>query len=215
MRAWRRSLPLALVLLGLCACGGPSSFPENAYYRLSAPAAASALPASWVEGVLRVEPLSAEGVLRERAIAYQPVGDPGTLRQYHYHYWNQTPPRLLQSQLVRFLRARGAATLVTLDTQDEADLIVGGRILDWERVLGPDDIGVRLELELWVRRRGAGEPVLLRVYNAGQSVPDERMSSTVSAFDTALAGVLQRFLIEADLALRASAVAPSDRPSGR
>lgn len=206
-----RPLVLALLVALLAGCAGGPRAPEPAFYRLGELPQGPVLQAPWVEGVVLVRPLAAEGLLRERAVVYQAEDSGVTLQQHHYHHWSDTPPRLLQQRLVEFLRARGAAVLVTSDPTVEADLQVAGRLLHWERELRGQRCTVRVALELQLRAEGEPAPTLARTYQAAVPVDTLAMPESVLAFGAAVDGILEQFLLEADEALRERA--PQASPS--
>ena len=119
---------IVLVLAGLTGClGSAPPVPRDHYYRVMVTppsrvaqsqtasiegASIPGLPGSNADramfpGVLSVARLEAEGLLRERPLLYSATGSPYEMQQHDYHYWMDPPTRMLQLQLVDYLRASG------------------------------------------------------------------------------------------------------------
>ena len=105
------ALVLALSPLLAGCLGSAPPVPRDHYYRIvvAAPAAAKR---NLLPGVLVVEPLQADGLLRERPLLYSLSGKPHEVQQHDYHYWADAPPRMLQDQMVAYLRRSAIAQSV-------------------------------------------------------------------------------------------------------
>ncbi len=129
----RRLGLLVLALAGLTGClGSAPPVPRDHYYRVlvapptqgDASRSASGQSASrqsasrqsaigiMFPGVLSVAPLEADGLLRERPLLFSATGRAHEMQQHDYHYWMDPPPKMLQAQLVDYLRASGLAKAV-------------------------------------------------------------------------------------------------------
>ena len=145
------------LLLGLGACGGSAPpVPRDHYYRVLVPPPTHDAGVLF-PGVISVAPIEAEGLLRERPLLFSASGQPHEMQQHDYHYWIDPPPRLLQGELIDYLRASGLArSVVSPDLRIDTDYQVTGRIKRFERLLGGGPPRVIAELELaLVDRDGA------------------------------------------------------------
>ena len=97
MRRVNRLLPAALLIL-VSACPQPA-IPEDHFYRL-APAPADGQQSRALAGVIEVNRFIADGLTGRRPIVYTDSIDAGEVRAYHYHFWSEPPPILLQNRLV-------------------------------------------------------------------------------------------------------------------
>lgn len=152
----RLTLLLAVALLS--ACAGGARVPEDSFYRLEVapPAARLATPA--LDGILSVQVGSAAPVYRDRAFLFSEARQPGRLQRYHYHYWMDTPPRLVQHTLADYLRAAGIATAVVTpaDAIDERyRLRVDIERFEQRRAHDGGDVTVALRVTLSERGSGA------------------------------------------------------------
>ena len=103
-----KRLLLTLFVAALAGCSAPP-VPRDHYYRLLVPMPAESSGEPLLSGVMTVELLQADGLLRERPLLYSQSAAAYELQQHNYHYWNDVPPRLLQDQMVTYLRRSGAA----------------------------------------------------------------------------------------------------------
>jgi ABC-type uncharacterized transport system auxiliary subunit len=215
-----------LVLAGLTGClGSAPPVPRDHYYRVmvdapgqaahaqtaslesvaipgqpgsGAGAAGASAGAVTLPGVLSVAPLDAEGLLRERPLLYSATGGAHELQQHDYHYWMDPPPRMLQLQLVDYLRASGLAqSVVTPDLRIESDYQVSGRIKRLERLLGGGPVRVVAEIELSMVSSADNRLMVIGSYAAEAVADDDGVESSVLALNRALGQVFERFLTDA------------------
>ena len=210
---------LVLALAGLTGClGSAPPIPRDHYYRVMvAPPSqgarsqtasiegtaiqgrlGSATSAVVFPGVFSVAPMEAEGLLRERPLLYSATGSATEMQQHDYHYWMDPPPRMLQLQLVDYLRASGLVeSVVTPDLRIEADYQVSGRIKRLERLLGGGPTRVVAELELSLVGRANNDLIVIGTYGAEAIADDDGVESSVLALNQALGQVFERFLADA------------------
>ena len=118
----KRALGVLLLALALSACGGVSRVPEESFYRLDAapPEAIEAAPLR--NATVSVQAVAAVPLYRDRALLYSDASTPERLQRYHYHYWIDRPPQLLQRGFADYLRAAGfAGRVITPDQGTDAD----------------------------------------------------------------------------------------------
>lgn len=107
-------LVLCACLVLLAGCGSAPPIPSNSFYRLDIAAPATRLEAPLLNGILSVQVGAAIPLYRDRALLHSEPGAAGTLQRYHYHYWIDTPPHLLQISLADYLRSLGVAPVVVM-----------------------------------------------------------------------------------------------------
>ena len=191
-----RTLAAALLALSIAACGGTAEAPRDQFYRLSVPVTpageAPALP-----GTVEVERFLAEGLITERALLYAAAATPEQLMQYRYHHWTDAPPRLLQEQLVSYLRAvRAALTVVTTEHRAEPDYVISAKVRRMEQLVGAGNPSVSLSIELSVRRERDGQLILIQVYDVERAVANQNMPDTVAAMSQALSALYGAFVAD-------------------
>ena len=185
-------LALTTVLSGCLGSAPP--VPRDHYYRIvvTAPAAAKR---ELLPGVLVVEPLQADGLLRERPLLYSLSGKPHEVQQHDYHYWADAPPRMLQDQMVAYLR-RGkiAASVVTPEMRVNADYRLSGKAKRLERLIGGGPPRVFVELELALVRISDDSLLALDSYSEEIVSTDGNVKAAVVALNQATARIFERFL---------------------
>ena len=149
----------------LSACAAPPPVPEDAFYRLSPRADSPVAPQPLLEGAVEVGRFAAAGSLGNRPLLFSKPGS-NAVSEYHYHFWIEAPPMLLQSALVSYLRSAGVAEqVVTPDMRVRPDYTVQGRLMRLETITGPTPSGVA-EFELSLRRERDGKLLVLGEYRA-------------------------------------------------
>jgi ABC-type uncharacterized transport system auxiliary subunit len=185
---------------GLAACA-QAPVPTDTFYRLdtaevAAPAPAPA-PASVrapvLAGAVEIRPLTTDGVLRQRAIAF--IGPDGQgLEHYSYHFWAESPADAVQRVLAEAVRAAGIFdTVVTPEIRVATDYEVQGRLSRFEQVLGGAGPRFVAELDLTVlRKRGLGL-MLMKTYRAERPAAAPSVEAAVAAARLCLADIFKEF----------------------
>jgi cholesterol transport system auxiliary component len=228
---------MPLVLAGLTGClGSAPPVPRDHYYRVlvAPPAHAAAAQrastrnadsaegtilteadadsdAIMFPGVLSVAQFEAEGLLRERPLLYSTTGGAHEMQQHDYHYWMDPPPRMLQLQLVDYLRATGLAqSVITPELRIRPDYEVTGRIKRLERLLGGGPPRVIAELELALVATERSRLLVVETYTAEAVSADDSVEASVLALNHALAEIFEHFLADATWSHTALRAAPLD-----
>ena len=185
-----RALPAALLLI-LGACTQPA-LPDDHFYRLGAAPAEGISGA--LTGVIEVSRFIADGLAGRRPIVYTDGGDGREGQSYHYHFWSEPPPIMLQNTLVAYLRATNrGAQLVTPDMRVEPDYIISGKIRRFEQVLGPAG-KIDLALELAVKRTRDDKMILLRPYSVTVATSNATVGEAVRRINQGLNAIYAKFL---------------------
>jgi len=192
----KRILPSLLIAPVLAGCfGSAPPVPREHYYRLLVPTPVQSSVEIPLPGVVTVELLQADGLLRERALLYSESGQSYELQQHNYHFWNDAPPRMLQDQMVAYLRRSGVAGLVvTPDTRVRSDYRVSGKARRLERQLGGGPPRVFVEIELALLRVSDETLLVVESYTAEEPAADDSVEAAIVALNRATARVFDRFL---------------------
>lgn len=188
----------ALVLLALVvfACGG---VPHTNFYTVDfTPHAGGS--ASLEGSQLGVARLRASHLLRQDRIVY--FTNENELNFYQYHRWAEPPVFMVQSLLIRQLRAAGLFdTVVPYRAQKNLDYLLQGRLLAMEEVDTPTAITARFALELELVRQEDARVVWTGRHACERSVG----SKTVGAVVVAVSGCVQETLDELTVSLQSIA----------
>jgi ABC-type uncharacterized transport system auxiliary subunit len=186
---------LVLLLLLLAACAGSPPVPDDHYYRLTSIEPEQAERAPRLKGVLKVDPIQAYGIYRERALLYSLSERPEELQQHRYHYWIDTPSRLIRDQLVDFLRTSQIADSVAGSQRPiQGDLKLKLSLKQFERVIdpsGPQHVRVALEALLL---DADGKPLMTKRYDRELPTSDPSIPASVRSFNQALHEIYRELL---------------------
>lgn len=180
---------LALLLAaGVLACAGAPA-PTVHYYRLEA-AEPAPLASPAIDGVLLVERPRAEAFLSQRNLAYRRAAE---LLRHAHHRWTDPPPRMLEQEIARSLRAAGVArSVVTSGLRAEPDAILHTRIRRLEQ--DEEREAAVVELEFALERMPGGELLIQESWIAEQRPASDSVAAGVAAQNAALNEVLERLL---------------------
>lgn len=194
-RALLPTLALALTAVLAGCLGSAPPVPRDHYYRIVVPAPAPTAKRDFLPGVLVVEPLQANGLLRERPLLYSLSGKPHEVQQHDYHYWADAPPRMLQEQMVAYLRRSAIAqSVVTPEMRVNADFRLSGKAKRLERLIGGGPPRVFVELELALVRLSDDSLLALESYSEEVTATDNDVKSAVLALNQATARIFHRFV---------------------
>lgn len=190
-------IPLLLVSLSGCIGGSAPPVPRDHYYRILVPQPARSENILF-PGVAEVAPLEADGLLRERPLLFSSSGQSYEMQQHDYHYWIDPPTRMLQGQLIDYLRASGlAGSVVTPDLRIKPDFQINGRVKRLERLLGGGPPRVIAELELSMVASDGNRLIVVETYTAEAPSADDGVESSILALNQALSDIFERFLTDA------------------
>lgn len=194
------TLSRAAALLAAAALPGCSQpeIPPDHYYRIEAPTPERSFESPLFAAPLEVQLFKADGLAGGRPLVWGDSASPEELRQYHYHYWSDPPPQMLQQLMIVFLRAANAAPRVSSsDLRTDAEFVLFGKLRRFEQRRGANP-RIIIDVEFGVNRPRGGEVLLLGDYRAEVSTDGESVNGAVRAFATGVAEIYSRLL--ADLA---------------
>lgn len=183
---------LILMILMLTACSSPAPAPQDHFYRLPSPEAATDIMLT--EGVLLVEPLRASGLVRERSLVYVKSEDSVELERYNYHLWDESPSYMLQHHLADYLRRSDSAGTVTTAHALQADTVISGDLNQFMQIHAKNGDKVVVGLELRLEQAGHDAPVFQQLYTEYEAVKGSGMTAVVKAFNRALNRIYHDFL---------------------
>jgi ABC-type uncharacterized transport system auxiliary subunit len=174
------SIVLSLFALVLGGCGHPK--PVRYYTVQSGTAPAVSTNAQSVS--LVVGTINGPEIFRATPIAYR-IGA-NEIGTYQYSQWIDPPVVLVQSGLIRVLRASGNFQSVTsLGSAADGPFLIRGRLSDFEEVDGGSITGlVSMEFELVDRK--SGKVMWTHFYSQSEPVQGKEMSAIVTALDVNL-----------------------------
>lgn len=187
----RKLAPTLLLIFGLAACASPP-LPEDHYYRLEIDAPGAVTPP--LAASINVQRINMTGIYGERPLLYSSAQAPTELRQYHYHYWADSPARLIQEQLADYLRAAHLASDVTLASSGAAsEYQISGTVLRFEQRLDNTGAQAYVVLELTLQRTADSHRLFSKSYRADIPTRDSTPLAAAQGLSQALAQCFAAF----------------------
>jgi cholesterol transport system auxiliary component len=184
----------ALACFAGCA-SGPS--PPIHHYRLEADPP-TALAAPIFEGTLQVDRTRTDAFTGQRSLVHRRVdaaGEATHLHRYAQHRWVDPPSRMIEHEIVRYLRAAGAADMVvTSELRVRPSFVLHTRLLHLEQTRDPAGIVLALDMVL---TRNDDEVVLQESYRIETTLEDESVPEAVAAYNAAFTQILAQLLDQA------------------
>lgn len=189
---WGKTLFATGILFSLLACSAQPPVPEDNFYHL--PAAQLTNSQHQLVSEISVKRLVTDGLHSERSLLYSESGQALQLKQYHYHHWSDTPPRMLQEHLISALRSAGvAATVVNYDAGQRTAYNLSGKIRHFEQVERGKKSAVLVGLELRLDDKN-GKPILIKDYHYTQVASSDAPHDLISAYAAALNNIYAEFI---------------------
>ncbi len=204
----RRLVPIIAACWTLAGClGSTETVPPDHYYRITVDKPDQPAPSVAFPGVLSIATFDGDGLVRGRPVLFNTGGRKGTLRQHNYHYWVDSPSRLLQGQLANYLKNSALAeSVVTPEMRVRADYELVGKIVRLERVLGVGPPRVAVKLELSVVRLSDHTLVSTNTFSSEVNCIDDSVGAAITAMNQAVGKIFNEFV--------AGAGRPGPRPRG-
>jgi ABC-type uncharacterized transport system auxiliary subunit len=199
MRAARTTTLLAgvLILSSLAGCtifGNAPPIPDDRYYLLPYDSGPPADHPPLLRGLVAVERPRADGLHSERAMLYIDPSRPLEIRRYHYHFWSDSPPALIQTDMVNYFAHTDFASRVLRSANGVSpDYVVEGRLLRFERILYSDGPKVAVSLQLELSKPSGGGQLWVQTYSEQAKAKGNTMHATVEAYDAALKAIYKKF----------------------
>ena len=184
----RRWLPgVVLVLSG---CAPTSQVPEDRFYQIEAVAPSISVPRPVFPEGLEVDKVSADPLRSGRAVLYRDHRKPLEVKRYHYEFWVDQPPRMVQQALVDYLRASGVADPTGGETRPaNRNYALKAHLKRFDRVVGAGRPKVEVELQTTVYANGSRVPLWTNNYLHQQESDAGDMHATAAAMQIALANI--------------------------
>lgn len=184
----------------LAGCGAVAPVPQDVFLRLSPPASIPSAGQAWPGEEVRVAPIAASGLHRERPLVV--TEDAGsTLMQSRYRLWIDSPERLLQSYFTACLREAGIAPRVVAEAGARTGFAVSGRLLRFEQEVQPGAARVVAGVEFVVRDVRRDDAVFARTFSAEEALADTTPTAIAQGMSRATARICADFVSAAGPAL--------------
>jgi uncharacterized lipoprotein YmbA len=180
-----------VLFFAISGCGTVSPVPEDHYYRLAIPEPENNSQAPILKGGLLVDRLQTDTLRNGRAIVYREAEKPLQLQRHHYHFWSESPAKMIQHQLATYLgKTRAADYVFNTDHALPHRYRLTGRVIEFDRVAGKEQTSSEVELHFVLTRRGVKGPLLSETYHVEITAAGQGMYDYAQATQQALSQVL-------------------------
>ncbi len=193
---------LLSALLLLHGCSTSVQVPEDRFYQLRAIAPSAIYPAPVLSGGVIIDRVSADPMRSGRAILYSGAKKPLEMKRYHYEFWIDQPPELIQRALLAYFRDSRLADRVLDDTErTDADYRLAVRLQHFEQLRdsASQRADVDVELEVRLLANASRTTIWSHSYRQRRQVAGTDMHATAAAMEAALGTILEQ--LANDLAL--------------
>jgi ABC-type uncharacterized transport system auxiliary subunit len=122
-----------------------------------------------------------------RAILYRPAEKPLELRRYHYEFWVDEPPEMVQRALVGYLDRSGVADVVRDGSlRVNTSYSLRARLQRFEQLVGSEPSGVDVEVEIMLYSEDSDSVLWSKVYRQRQEAREGDMHTVALAMQSAL-----------------------------
>lgn len=175
-----------VVLFALAACAG--KVPETKFYSFAEP---SGRVTNGNGASVAIEPLATDSAYDDERIVYRVT--PYRLDYYNYHRWSAAPGMLIANYLERALEKSGKFGAVTRETNPDALVTLGGRVVAIEEVDRSKTQWVgRLVLELTLTDNESGELLWAEQFEEIEPLPMQSPEGLARAISAALERIANR-----------------------
>ena len=185
-------LLLSFIMTG---CSITTTAPEDHFYRVEPEFRGTREAEPRLDGTLVIDAVRADPLRSGRAVLFREQDKPLQLQRYHYSFWVEQPPRMVQQVLQQYIRNSGIAKSVQSDKTALRNPAyeIRPRLLRFEQVVGNDHPDVELEMEVVFRAYGS-DTVWARVYQQRLTADGNDMHATANAMQEALGQVFSEIL---------------------
>jgi len=184
---------LILVMFTVSCSFSGGQIPADHYYRL---------PEALVEKLntpkfehLLLNPVKVEGLYHERSILYVEQATPLEVKRYHYHYWVETPARLVGKYAQTYLSHSGVTRELSLNaSSDPADVETNITIKNFERIVNLQGAQILISLQIAVKYKDNLKSGFSKNYVMKVAAESNSMYASVEAFGLALNQIMASFL---------------------
>ncbi len=183
--------PIWILLIAMSGCGTVPSVPEDHYYRIDIPAPENSSQTPILKGGLLVDRLQTDTLRNGRAIVFRDDEKPLQLQRHHYHFWSESPAKMIQHQLASYLgQTRAADYVFNTDHALPHRYRLTGRVVEFDRVAGKEQTASEIEIQFVLTRRGVKGPLLSETYHVEIIAAGQGMYDFAQATQQALSQVL-------------------------
>jgi ABC-type uncharacterized transport system auxiliary subunit len=188
------TLIFCVIAIASCSFSG-GQIPADHYYRL--PEALVEKNDQFKFDSFLLNPVRVEGLYHERSILYVEKPSPLEVKRYHYHYWVETPAKLIRKYAYSYLSKSGISRKVSLITNSQsADVETDITIVNLERIMDQGSAQILISLRLSAKYGEGSQGRFNRLYTETVKVDSNAMHATIEAFGSGLNQIMDKFVAD-------------------
>jgi len=169
--------------MSLISCfGGGSSIPDDNYYRLPE-LSGQKLSTPLLTGILSIKKVITHGIYGERTLIYTDSRDNIKLNRYHYHHWEKSPSKLIQDNLVQYLKTIGIAQQVISHSQyTSANYLLEAELITLHRDMTTDGYIAVISIDIRIYNKSNNSIFINKRYHSKISTNSNKLVDTIKAY---------------------------------
>lgn len=184
-------LMLITMVLSSCSFSG-AKIPSDHYYRL--PEVDTKKQTTKIFETILVNAVKVEGLYHERSILYVEQKAPLEVKRYHYHYWVETPAKLIRKYVQNHLLQSGLVDNVLVSASRHVKYLETDiTIHRFERNLNQGGVQILVSLQMSANNTQDQAELLNKLYSAKVNAHSDSMHATAEAFGQALNQIMLEF----------------------
>ncbi len=186
---------IASILLTAC-FGGNGNIPDDHYYRLPE-LKTSKLPSPLLNGSLRVKKVITHGIYAERTLIYTDKNNELKLTRYHYHHWEKSPAKIIQDNIVQYLKARGVAHKISMHTREsKPDYILEAELVTLHRHVNAGSYSAAIAIDFRLFNNSNNSIFINKRYYSNITASSEHLVDTIKAYSQGFQQIYDEFIID-------------------
>jgi len=189
-----RLLGTGFVLLVLGACSANAPVPEDRFYELS-PAMPARSSEVYLTGGLSIARIGSDALRGGRAILYRDALRPLELGRFHYEFWAEKPPQMIQLALLDTLRQSGIADRVQADgRRSQFRYELDMKVRRFEALVDAGRTRADVELEAVLSMAGSEGPIWTKIYRQQIDARPGDMHALADAMQQGLEQIFEQLI---------------------
>jgi len=176
-----------VVTIMLTACfGGGSSIPDDHYYRLPE-LTGKKLTKPILTGTLSVKRVITHGIYGERALIYTDKNSTIKLNRYHYHHWEKSPSKLIQDNLVQYLKTVGVAHQVISQSHNtNENYLLETELITMHREVTQQGYSASISMDIRLYNKSNNSIYINKRYHSKISTTSNKIVDTIESYGKGL-----------------------------
>lgn len=191
------NITILISTLILTACfGGSTSIPDDHYYRLPELVAIK-MTTPLLNGTLSVKRVITYGIYGERTLIYTDENNRNKLNRYHYHHWEKSPSKLIQDNIVQYLKSSGIAqNVISYSQNTHADYLLEAELISMHRDITSKDYMADITINIQIYNKSNGAIYINKRYRSKITANSNELVSTIDAFGLSLKTIYDKLITD-------------------